>query len=74
MQAGDIHYNIDLMKQENQTKGCLIRNSGLVLCKEVGFEDQSVDRMNGHLLSKQWNSNENLALKEFTTMKRKIRM
>lgn len=29
---GDIHYNTELMKEENQIKGCLIRNSGIVLC------------------------------------------
>lgn len=32
---GDIQYNIELMKQNSERKGCLIRDAGLVLCRKV---------------------------------------
>ena len=60
------------MKEENQIKGCLIRNSGIVLCILVQFFIDLVDARNGSIRMTQWNPNDKIAKREFDRMKSKV--
>ena len=55
---GDYQYNINLMRQNSERKGCLIRNA------QVGLYYQ-----NASLQVFRWNKNQKVALAEYKRMK-----
>lgn len=68
---GDIQYNMELMKQNSERKGCLIRDAGIVLCNELNYLI-NVDERDGQLISTQWNKDEKKALSEFKKLKKSL--
>lgn len=69
--AGDITYNMDLMKSNKETKGCLYRSSSHYICS-VMMPDLPVDAKNSTLFTEAWDVSGKKALATFMKMKKRF--
>ena len=69
--AGDITYNMDLMKSNKETKGCLYRSSSHYICG-VLMPDSPIDAENSTLHAEAWDVSNKKALATFMKMKKRF--